>query len=222
MGGIVKMKKIEGLKFLNYYFPGVALNGYAVSDVSKALDVLEKFTYADNNFWRIRTANPYGSEYALPMGTFHNDKAIIDFIGKMKLVNRDYQFILHRINDKYLNPNYCGTILVDNKTSNLIIDLQEFTAEKLLYMDKGMRPRDWNSCITFEYRFLNKFPIVSKHDSFSSENWKHEIASLYQIGIKIYNLYEKVNKIGTTYTRFNLYNNNMIILNDHRSSLSFV
>lgn len=217
------MNKIDGLRFLNTYFPDIALNGYVISDVSKAKDILDKFSYCDGCFWRIRTANPNGSEYALPMGTYYNDKEILEFVKINKAKNRDFQFILHRVNDRYLKPGYCGTLVVDNKSSTIIVDLQKFTEKRFLSMDTGMRPRDWNVCITFEYRFLNKFPIISNNDfSFNLQTWKYEIFKLFQVGVEIYDFYDNAKMIETTYTRFNMYDNNKIILNDHRGSLSFV
>ena len=68
----------------------------------------------------------------------------------------------------------------------------------------------------------DKFPKVTFYKDINMDNLKTAINTLYYIGTKIFDLYCQMNIYEPSYTRFNIYDDSSIILNDHRSQESFI
>lgn len=219
------MKKIEGLFFLSNYFPRYAIDTSIVDNELTFNKLLKRVSLEQSQFWRVRCANPNGSELALPMGSFYCDNSAYQFIRDTKIAHPEYLFILHRINNNYYYPNFCGSLSVSTKDefSEIIIELQQVNKEMIDSMDAGIRPRDWEVSVSLKYVFLHPFPNeMNIKQNISIENIKCQIKNLFDIGVNIYNYYYEHGLFTNSYTRFNICKNGDIILNDHRSSESFI
>lgn len=220
------MNKIDGLKFLHEHFSKITLNSYFIeneNDLSK--ETLVSIRTSSERFWRVRSACRYGTELALPMGTFYDEDALISFIHEQKMKNSKFEFVLHCIDNAYYYPEYSGTLAVynDSEYCDLIIELQKITKELIDSMDSSkIRPRDWGVCVAFHYRFLHKSPRVTFYKDMDIHHIKYNINDLFVIGCEIFDSYERERNNTASYTRFNIYSNGSIILNDHRSLDSFI
>lgn len=219
------MNKIEGILFLKQLFPEITLNSFFVKDTSElTYEILKAKSQMKGNFWRVRGACFNNSELKLPMGTFYNEEDVLKFISKCKEENKDLFFILHSINNEYYYPEYSGSLVVynDSKNSDIVIELQRVTKELVNSMDGGERPRDWEVCIGFHYRYLLEEPQIINYKNVNVNQIINSVQQIFHVGCKIFDEYEKKKWITASYTRFNLYDNGIIILNDHRSTESFV
>lgn len=217
------MKKLEGLKFLQENFPNLTVDCIFVD---KPEDIIDKKIFEDkqNQICRIRAGNKYGSELSLPQATCENEEELQQFIKENKQKNSDMEFVIHRVTPKYFEAPYVGTIAVHNNKNHpsMRIELQRVTKDLVDAIDTGKRPRDWETCLILEYEFLNKFPKIRKNKDVNLESVKAAIMNLYNVGIKIFEIYEKTGKDIETYTRFNAYSSGEILLDDHRSNESFI
>ena len=138
--------------------------------------------------------------------------------------NPKFEFVLHCIDNAYYYPEYSGTLAVynDSEYCDIIIELQRVTKELIDSMDSSkIRPRDWDICVGFRYRFLHKLPHVVFYQDIDIRHLMYIINDLFMIGCEIFNSYERERNKTASYTRFNIYSNGSIILNDHRSLDSF-
>ncbi len=216
------MKKIEGLKFLNDNFYDYSINSTFIENDSDLRLIYEKYKDVDCLF-RVRGCNKYGSELNLPMATFTKIEDVINYIINEKKRNNLLDFVVHSVDNSYFNPVYIGTIAVYNSYDkpSIKIEIQKVTKELVAKMNI-LRPRDWPVSLSLEYDFLSKVPIIHNFQNIKIDEIRDAIYQLFKIGKGIYNIYDE-NKIEIdTYTRFNIYENNSIILDDHRSVDSFI
>lgn len=218
------MNKIEGLQFLENNFPEITINSFFVDRInSDTKKIMEAIRTSPDKFWRVRSACKIGNELKLPMGSFHNEVDAIEFIKYHQSKNGNLSFVLHCIDDTYYYPEFTGTLAVyNNETCSIVIELQKTPKELIDNMDLGIRPRDWPICINYQYEFLCKKPSIQIYDSVNLEFLKQPVNHLYKIGCKIYDIYDKHSWKTTSYSRFNIYNDGSIIINDHRTSESFI
>ena len=219
------MKKIEGLKFLQKYFPESTVDCTFIRDEQDVKKLIhDKNFYSEGKLLRVRGASKIGSELNLPMQTFTSLKDIQKFVKAQHKQNKNLEFIIHRVSPDYFQVPYVGTLAVyNNKISPSIrIELQKVTEELVASIDKGKRPRDWESCLILDYEFLSRVPKILKNDNVDIASLKRPIVQLYKIGEKIFSIYEKKGQDIETYTRFNIYDSGDILLDDHRSSESFI
>lgn len=220
------MKKLDGLRFLQENFPNLTVDCIFVDNEN---DLNEESLYTTDKKrqqWRVRAGHKIGSELNLPQGTFNNITDIRNFIAKHKKTDSNMEFVIHRVTPEYFNAPFVGTLAVYNDINNkgIRIELQRVTKQLLEEMDKGgKRPRDWESCLILDYDYLYKFPKVLKKDKeLNMQFLKYPIMRLYQAGESIFRMYEKKGELIDTYTRFNIYDSGEILLDDHRSSDSFL
>ena len=219
------MRKIEGLKFLQRYFPESTIDCTFVRDEQDVKKLMHDKSFDnEGKLLRVRGASKIGSELNLPMQTFTSLKDIRKFVKTQHKQNENLEFIIHRVAPDYFQVPYVGTLAVyNNKISPSIrIELQKVTEELVASIDKGKRPRDWDSCLILDYEFLNKSPKILKNNNVNINSLKEPIVKLYKIGEKIFSIYEKAGQEIETYTRFNIYDSGDILLDDHRSSDSFI
>lgn len=218
------MNKIDGLKFIKYYFPEITINSYFVEtiDVDTKAELM-RIRNSSEKFWRVRSACKTGKELKLPMGSFYNETDAIDFITRQYKKNSNLSFVLHCVDNTYYYPEFTGTLAVynDDDFSAIVIELQKTPKELIDNMDFGIRPRDWPVCVNIQYQFLHKYPKVRIFDEVNFELLKRPIGMLYNVGCQIYAIYEDKNWRTTSYTRFNIYKDGSIIMNDHRTIESF-
>ena len=217
------MKKVEGLKFLMDNFPQETVSTLFIDDV---LD-LDKFDMSLNNgeFYRVRCANKNGSELKLPMISIYDFDTLKEYIKIQKQQNNDFNFIIHKVDNNYFYPNFCGTIAtyVNSNIPGIVIDIQRVTKEMIDLMDTSkVRPRDWEVCVSYKYDFMYKIPFVINYGNVNLELLKEPINKAFYIGSYIYDWYVTNDIYEDSYTRFNIYKDCSIILNDHRSTESFI
>ena len=214
------LKKQNGLCFLSTYFEKNTINYEIIKNESDACVFLKNRSLScEKQYVRIRCTNPFGNEFGLPMGTFYDEDSVREFIRRIKLKYPNYEFIFHMIDDNFYYPQFCGTVAVFNGDDNqrILIEFQYVNKEMIKKMDSGKRPRDWDICLSLQYVFLHPVPsILYKDVTLSIEILKRHISMLFDIGKKIYDIYEKKKKIGGSYTRFNICRNDEIVLFDHR------
>lgn len=217
------MRKVDGLKFLLTNFPNVTVDTVFIEKEQEATYDKLELDKAQNQYWRVRCASKSNSELKLPMASIYDFDKLKDFMSEQISKHNDIQFVIHRVNDDYFYPNITGSLAVYNNEDipKIVIELQQVTREMLDNIDVGKRPRDWDISVCFEYNFLHKYPQVTKYRDINIENIKESISKLYDIGLKIYELYNSMGLYEASYTRFNIYNDGSIILNDHRSTESF-
>ena len=217
------MKKIEGLKFLMNNFSNVTINTVFINDVNDLIKT--DMSLHDGDFYRVRCASISGSELKLPMISIYDYNSLIDYIKTQKHKNNDFSFIIHKVNNDYFYPEFCGTLatFITDNIPSIVIDIQKVTKEMIDSMDTNkIRPRDWKICVSYKYDFMYKKPVIINYDNVNLQILKDPINKIYHIGNFIYDWYEKNNIIDDSYTRFNIYKDGSIILNDHRSSESFI
>lgn len=217
------MRKVDGLKFLLNNFPNDTVDTVFIEDGVIRPENL-KLDSSLNQYWRVRCARKWGSEARLPMASIYEYDKLCDFIRLQQSKYSDIQFVIHRVNDDYFYPEITGTLAVYNDLNfpKIVIELQQVTREMLENIDKGKRPRDWDISVCFEYDFLHKFPKKTIYNEMDIEKIKYALEKLYNIGLDINYLYNKMNNHEAAYTRFNIYEDSSIILNDHRSTESFI
>lgn len=219
------MNKIDGLKLLEENFPDITLNSLFIDEIDgNALDNLKRIRNSPDKFWRVRSACRIGKELKLPMGSFYNEIDALQFIQYHKKRNSNLSFVLHCIDNDYYYPEFTGTLAVYNNDDfcSIVIELQKTPRELIDKMDSGIRPRDWPICVNYHYQFLHKRPIIKLFDEVDMEFLKIPVNALFKIGCRIYGIYENRNWNTTSYTRFNIYRDGSIILNDHRTIESFI
>lgn len=218
------MKKLEGLKFLQENFPNLTVDCLFVDKPEDINNESLNLGEERKQICRIRGGNKYGSELNLPQATCKNADELKRFIKEQKEKNSNLEFVIHRVTQKYFEAPYVGTIAVCNNKNRpcMRIELQKVTKDLVNSIDTGKRPRDWETCLILEYEFLNKFPKIRKNKDVNLESVKAAIMRLYQVGEKIFEIYDKKGQDIETYTRFNAYHSGEIILDDHRSSESFI
>ena len=217
------MKKVEGLKFLMDNFPEVAINTTFISDVNDLANT--DMSLKEGEFYRVRCSSRSGSELKLPMISIYEYDKLIEYIKMQKRKNNDLDFIIHKVDNNYFYPEYCGTIAtyVSDNVPSIVIDIQRITKEMIDSMDTNkVRPRDWKVCVSYKYDFMYRKPTVINYDNVNLELLKEPINKAFCIGNYIYDWYIDNNINDDSYTRFNIYKDGSIILNDHRSTESFI
>ena len=193
------MRKIDGLRFLQEHFPRLTVDCIFVDKVENLdEEALYKKDQVDQ-IWRVRGASKIGSELNM-------------------------EFVIHSVSPEYFAAPFVGTLAVYNdfKNPGIRIELQKVTKELVESIDKGNRPRDWEVSLILDYDFRYKFPRIRKNDNIDLEKVKYPIAVIHEIGEEIFNFYDKKGQVIDTYTRFNIYDLGQVLLDDHRSSESFV
>ena len=226
------MRKIDGLKFLQKNFPDLTVDCLFVDKIEN-LDERElyqnceskqKFNQAEQ-IWRVRGGKKVGSELNLPQGTFKTTKELKKFMKEQKQRDTNMEFVIHRVSPEYFTAPFVGTLAVYNNCNRpgIKIELQQVTKELVDSIDKGKRPRDWEACLILDYEFLSKSPkVLKKKSGLNMDFLKYPIVVIHEIGEEIFKLYEENGQEAETYTRFNIYNLGQVVLDDHRSSDSFI
>ena len=226
------MRKIDGLKFLQKNFPDMTVDCLFVDKIEN-LDERElyqnceskqKFNQAEQ-IWRVRGGKKVGSELNLPQGTFKTPKELKKFMKEQKQRDSNMEFVIHRVSPEYFAAPFVGTLAVYNNCNRqgIKIELQQVTKELVDSIDKGKRPRDWEACLILDYEFLSKSPkVLKKKSGLNMDFLKYPIVVIHEIGEEIFKLYEENGQEAETYTRFNIYNLGQVVLDDHRSSDSFI
>ncbi len=218
------MRKIDGLRFLQEHFPRLTVDCIFVDKVENLdEEALYKKDQVDQ-IWRVRGASKIGSELNMPMGSFKDVKLLKQFMKEQKKRNSNMEFVIHSVSPEYFAAPFVGTLAVYNdfKNPGIRIELQKVTKELVESIDKGNRPRDWEVSLILDYDFRYKFPRIRKNDNIDLEKVKYPIAVIHEIGEEIFNFYDKKGQVIDTYTRFNIYDLGQVLLDDHRSSESFV
>lgn len=218
------MKKVDGLKLLARNFPEITIDSSFIQNHKQLPALFRAYGEADrNSYWRIRCANPSGSEFGLPMGSFYSNETAEQFIKKIETDHPEYSYILHRINDDYYYPAYCGTLEVSSSPEfEVVIELQKVTREMIDNMDTGVRPRDWTSSVCLRQNVFQAEPQVAYSNREEVASMEGPLAGLYAVGVKLCVLYALCGIQTISYTRFNICKDGSIVLNDHRGSGSFM
>lgn len=220
------MKKLEGLKFLQQFFPEYTVDCVFVNSTQDLTDDILYNMSKDNQIWRVRAGRKYGSELSLPQGSFRDPAKLREYLDVMLKSNPDMEFVIHRVSPEYFSALFVGTIACYNSYNKpgFRIELQRVTKELVNSIDSGgKRPRDWDACLILDYEYLSKAPKILKKDAgFDVSKFKESIMQLYEIGEEIFNYYDRKRIVDDTYTRFNIYNSGQVLLDDHRSASSFI
>lgn len=226
------MRKIDGLKFLQKNFPDLTVDCLFVDKVEN-LDEEELYLNCEKRqepkkaeqIWRIRGGKKIGSELNLPQGTFKTPKNLKKFMKEQKQRDSNMEFVIHRVSPEYFTAPFVGTLAVYNNYDKpgIKIEIQQVTKELVDSIDKGKRPRDWEASLILDYEFLSKFPkVLKKKSGLNMDFLKYPIVVIHEIGEEIFKLYEENGQEAETYTRFNIYDLGQVVLDDHRSSESFI
>lgn len=226
------MRKIDGLKFLQKNFPDLTVDCLFVDKVEN-LDEEELYLNCERKqefkqaeqIWRVRGGRKVGSELNLPQGTFKTTKELKKFMKEQKQRDSNMEFVIHRVSPEYFTAPFVGTLAVYNNYDKpgIKIEIQQVTKELVDAIDKGKRPRDWEASLILDYEFLSKSPkVLKKKSGINMDFLKYPIVVIHEIGEEIFKLYEENGQEAETYTRFNIYDLGQVVLDDHRSSESFI
>lgn len=219
------MRKIDGLKFLQKYFPDMTVDCIFVDKVENLNEQALTKKELNDCLWRVRGARKTGSELNLPQGTFLTPWQVKKFMKEQKQRDSNMEFVIHRVSPEYFTAPFVGTLAVYNNCNNpgIKIELQKVTKDLVKSIDKGKRPRDWEACLILDYEFLSKSPKVLRKSSDLNMNFlKYPIVAIHELGEEIFKIYEENGQEAETYTRFNIYNLGQVVLDDHRSKESFM
>ena len=226
------MRKIDGLKFLQKNFPDLTVDCLFVDKVEN-LDEEELYLNCEKKqeykqaeqIWRIRGGKKIGSELNLPQGTFKTPRELKKFMKEQQQRDSNMEFVIHRVSPEYFTAPFVGTLAVYNNYDKpgIKIEIQQVTKELVDAIDRGRRPRDWEASLILDYEFLSKSPkVLKKKSGLNMDFLKYPIVVIHEIGEEIFKLYEENGQETETYTRFNIYDLGQVVLDDHRSSESFI
>ena len=218
------MRKLDGLRFLQENFSKLTVDCLFVD---KMENIDEKDLYIkeqSQQLWRVRTGVTTGSELNLPQGTFDNTTSLKRFMEEQKHRNSNMEFVIHRVSPKYFAAPFVGTLAVynNNNLPSIKIELQKVTKDLVNSIDKGKRPRDWEACLILDYEYLNRFPKIRRNNDVDLESLKSSIMVIHEVGEQVFEIYDRKRENVETYTRFNVYDLGQVVLDDHRSSDSFI
>ncbi len=220
------MRKIDGLKFLQRFFPDVCVDCVFVTE-NESLDLHELESHPPQIF-RVRSGRKYGSELGSPQRTCHSAKGVERFIKEVWASDKALEFVIHRVDQSFFTPDFVGTIALFEKVEPMmVIDLQAVSRTLVADMDSGARPRDWKLVAIYTYPFCRWQPGVHLVDpTFKSESVSEPLLRLWRIGREIDSVKKSLNGRAVTalpesVTRFNIYPNGVILLDDHRNVDSF-
>lgn len=219
------MRKLEGLRFLQEQFPKLTVDCLFVDENTRFKKENLCLKNETETIWRVRTGKRMGSELNTDQKTCQTEKEVEKFIKEQKKKDSNTQFVIHRVLPRYFSAIFVGSLAVYNNyhAPCIRIELQKVTQELVDAIDKGKRPRDWEPCMILDYELLYKVPkIGKKQEGLDMTFLKGPILELHKIGEKIFEFYERQDKVIDTYTRFNIYDNGQVLLDDHRSSDSFL
>lgn len=219
------MRKIGGLRFLLKFFPTVTVPCVFLQETKPEFDenlsVLEEMT---NCVFRVRTGSKTRSEMNLPQKTCATVDEVRSFVSAKSTDLNGLQFVIHPVERWYFDPVYIGSLaLFDPTAPNMLIEFQSVNAVQVANLDKGLRPRDWPVCASFRYPNLQRMPSQHRSDdTFDSEGTKRPLEHLWRIGRKIDALRFRIDgKMIESVTRFNIYRDGSVLLDDHRDVASF-
>ncbi|MDO8622263.1 MAG: hypothetical protein Q7R80_03465 [bacterium] len=220
------MRKIEGLKFLQKFFPDECVDCVFVTE-NEPLDPHDLGSHAPQIF-RVRSGRKSGSELGSPQRTCRSTKEVERFIQEALASDTSLEFVIHRVDQSFFEPDFVGTIALFEKVEPMmVIDLQAVSKMLVAGMDSGTRPRDWKVVATYIYPFCRLQPRVHLVDpSFQSASVSGSLLRLWRIGREIDGVKKPLNgqpvtALQESVTRFNIYPNGTIMLDDHRNVASF-
>lgn len=220
------MRKIDGLKFLRRFFPGVCVDCVFVTE-NEPLDLRELESHPPQIF-RVRSGRKCGSELGSPQRTCHSAKEVERFIKEAWASDKTLEFVIHRVDQSFFAPDFVGTIALFEKVEPMmVIDLQAVDRILVTSMDSGARPRDWKVVAMYTYPFCRLQPRVHLIDpTFKSESVSEPLLCLWRIGREIDSVKKSLNGqvitvLPESVTRFNVYPSGAILLDDHRNVGSF-
>jgi hypothetical protein len=216
------MRKIDGLKFLRSFFPEVC-----VDCVFMAGNEPLQFCYLNDHqpqMFRVRSGRACGSELNLPQKTCYSSDEVMEFMAKEKAADPFLEFVVHRVDTSYFDAIFVGTIaLLSDPEPHMSIDFQPIPEEFAVNFNADVRPRDWRVAATFTYPFLGRVPVVDLADRlFNVDSVKQPLHRLWHIGREIESLARSVSGGLGTVSRFNVYKDGSVLLDDHRCVSSFV
>ncbi len=221
------MRKIEGLKFLQRFFPEACVDCVFVTE-NEPLNVhlLRRHT---SQLFRVRSGRKTGSELGSPQRTCRSTKEVGRFIADALVSDNALEFVIHRVNKSFFEPRFVGTIALYEKVKPMmIIDLQAVSRKLVVGMDVGgSRPRDWKVVATYAYPYFGWWPQVRLADpSFQLDLVSESMHCLWRIGREIGSVKQSLNgqafsELPESVTRFNIYPSGNILLDDHRNVGSF-
>lgn len=225
-GRRIAMRKIEGLKFLQKFFPDVCVDCVFVTE-SEPLDLRDLQSHTTQLF-RVRSGRKIGSELGSPQRTCRSTREVKRFVEETWASDKALEFVIHRVSQSFFEPNFVGTIALFEKVEPMmVIDLQAVSKTLVTGMDSGVRPRDWKVVAIYTYPFFRWQPRVHLVDpSFQSASVSEPLLRLWRIGREIDCVKKSLNGKAVTVlpesvTRFNIYPNGEILLDDHRNVESF-
>jgi len=220
------MRKIEGLKFLQQFFSDVCVDCVFVTQ-NEPLDGQLLQSHSSQLF-RIRSGRKRGSELGSPQQTCHSAEEVERFIRERWATDKTLEFVIHRVRQSFFEPDFVGTIALFEKVEPMmVIDFQAVSKRLVAGMDKCTRPRDWKVAAIYTFPLHKLYPNICFLDpSFLPGSISGSILRLWQIGREIdavkSSLHERLFvPLPESVTRFNIYSNGDIILDDHRNVESF-
>lgn len=220
------MRKIEGLRFLQKFFLTVCVDCMFVT----RREPLNTRLLRDHvpQLFRIRSGRQSGSERGSPQRTCRSVAEVECFIEEVWKSDKAREFVIHRVNESFFEPDFVGTIALFEKTEpTMVIDLQAVSKTLVAGMDGGVRPRDWKVVTTYIFPFHQLRPIVHSVDpSFQSMHVNEPLIRLWRIGREIDSIKKTMEEhsgatLPESLTRFNIYQDRTILLDDHRNVESF-
>jgi len=214
------MNKIDGLKFLQKYFPEICVDCVFVGpNEDLNIDLLKSHV----GIFRVRAGCKYGSELNLPRRTCYSISEVKQFIEQTRLQYNRIEFVIHRVTEDYFALIYETSIaLFESPLPEMIIQIQGASQSLVAQMDVGVKARDWPVLAIYRFPYLGMLPDVTIFDHmFQRESFKTELYFLWNAGRKIDAIKQGLGMCYETVTLFNVYPGGKFIVDDHRSLDSF-
>lgn len=213
------MRKIEGLRLLKKFFSDICVDCVFITE-NEPLDLRDLENHAPQIF-RVRSGRKRGSELGCPQRTCRSAKEVERFIKDRWASDKTLEFVIHRVDQSFFEPSFVGTIALFEKVEPMmVIELQAVSKTLVAGMDSGMRPRDWEPVAIYAYPFCRLRPLVHLIDpSFQSSSVSEPLFRLWRIGREIDSIKRSLygqTVLPESVTRFNIYPNGSILLDDHR------
>ncbi len=225
------MRKIEGLKFLQRFFPDQCVDCIFVTDKEPIiLNDLEKHA---SSLFRVRSSRRNGSDINAPSKTCHSVKEVVKFVEDLRSLKQSWEFVIHRVDKAYFTPSFIGTIALFYKVEpQIMIDLQYVPSRDAQAIANGayhgQPPRDWKVAAMYTFPFFGRQPWIRIIDPlFQLSAVSEFIPRLWRIGREIDDVKQSLDDrssaaLPESVTRFNLYSDGSILLDDHRNVSSFI
>lgn len=219
------MRKLEGLRFLQDWFPSQSVDCLYFGSARDLRDYDGREATV-TTVWHARTGRRIGSELQTPIRRCGSINELHIFGDEVFGAYTDAELVVHRVTESFYAPVYVGSIAVYHRP--VPVATIEFQAMLTWHgtEDGAARPRDWSPVARYGFPFLSRLPASAEGPAVEAigRSYRAALAELWDIANHLADRTSRRQdgRPDDTVTRFNVYRSGRVLLDDHRSVKSFV